>query len=194
MDEVLAVVVRDEVFYRHSGGGVTLSGGEALTHVDFVEELLSQCKTRGMHTAIETSGHLPWRTLKRVIPVTDLFLYDVKHQNPGRHLQQTGVSNEQILRNLFALSAEPVQIIVRVPVVPGFNASLQELRRIVELVRSLRTIREIHLLPYHSLGSAKYAKLGRSYELIGIHAPHPDEIQRWITELAIPDIQISVEA
>ncbi len=196
VEEILPIILRDEVFYRHSGGGVTLSGGEPLVQADFAAQLLARCRSSGIHTAVETCGAVPWSSLEQVVPVTDLFLYDLKHLDAGKHRQSTGAGNGEILENLTRLSRRGASIIVRVPVVPGFNDTPGELKRIVEFARSLQIIREIHLLPYHRLGLVKYRQMERRWELEDLETPDAGRLHGILQEAesnAAPDIQVRME-
>lgn len=192
-DQVLDIVLKDEVFYRHSAGGITVSGGEPLAQLQFLHDLLSGCKEYGIHTAVETAGHVSWETFERILPVTDLFLYDLKHMDEEKHLGSTGASNRQILQNLAKLASRGVEIIVRVPVVPQYNFSLAELEAIFTFVRSLSSIRELHLLPYHSLGASKYRALDREY---GLTRDQPEDMAAMLRQAAsLPtgDLRVRVE-
>ena len=127
VEEVMEIVMKDEVFYRHSGGGVTASGGEPLSQIVFLQQLFSQCKQQGVGTAIETCGYSSWAHFERILPYTDLFLYDIKHIDTEKHRKQTGVDNVLILDNFKKLCQNGAEIIVRIPVVPGFNNSAEEI-------------------------------------------------------------------
>lgn len=162
VDQVIEEVLKDEVFYNNSGGGVTLSGGEPILQVDFSETFLRECKEKGLHTAVETAGHISWSLIEKIIPYTDLFLYDLKHMDAKIHKEQIGVDNRLILDNLARLSKLEEEIIVRTPIIPGFNYSANELREIARFVAFLG-IHELHILPYHNFGSGKYRLLGREY-------------------------------
>ena len=164
--EVVAEIVKDAPFFTNSGGGVTLGGGEPLAHADFAREILKQCRLRGIHTVIETCGHVPWHAFEAILPVTDLFLYDVKHLDVDAHRTQTGGDAALILANLARLAGSGAAVTVRVPVVPGFNDAPRDIRAIAEYVARLG-IRELHLLPYHRLGQNKYLLAGRRYEFAG---------------------------
>ncbi len=193
VDEVLQVVLRDEVFYRHSGGGVTASGGEPLLQAEFVGELFERCAARGLHTAVETCGNVPWKRFERILPVTDLFLFDLKHADPAKHRAGTGADNRRILRNLRALGAAGKTIIARIPLVPHFNDSRAELEAIVELARAAGSIGEIHLLPYHRLGISKYRKLGREYPPGSLAPPDLDRVHKLAGEAQRPGLRIVVD-
>jgi pyruvate formate lyase activating enzyme len=158
--EVVAEIVKDAPFFTNSGGGVTLGGGEPLAQADFASEILKQCRVRGIHTAIETCGHVPWPAFETILPLTDLFLYDVKHLDADAHRTRTGGDVALILSNLERLVRSRGAVTVRVPVVPGFNDTPQDIRIVAEHVARLG-LRELHLLPYHRLGESKYRLLGR---------------------------------
>ena len=162
VEEVLAEVLRDSSYYRRSGGGVTISGGEPLAQQDFTKELLKACCERNIHTAIETSGFADWFQFEEILPFTDLFLYDIKHMDNEIHIQQTGVPNIKILDNASSLSQAGASIILRVPLIPGNNLRESNLQAIGELARKLNVL-EVHLMPFHQLGKDKYIRLGRGY-------------------------------
>jgi pyruvate formate lyase activating enzyme len=164
-DEVLAAVERDRVFYEESGGGVTVSGGEPLAQPEFLAELLCGCRARGLHAAVDTCGHAPWETLDRIRPLTDLFLYDLKLLDDERHRRYTGVSNALGLENLRALAAAGHDILLRVPLIPGVNDDAESVRQIGAFVTGLARPLPLEILPYHALGAAKYARLGREYRM-----------------------------
>jgi pyruvate formate lyase activating enzyme len=160
---VIDEVRRDALFYE-DGGGMTLTGGEPALQPEFAEALLRLARDEGIHTAIETCGHVPWPNLARLLPFLDRVLYDVKHIDSALHRFFTGASNEQILGNLRLLAASGVPIVVRVPLIPGFNASGESLRAIGGCVAELPvSVEQVDLLPYHALGRAKYAALARPY-------------------------------
>lgn len=161
VDEVLKEIIKDNAFYTRSQGGVTLGGGEPLLQADFAVSILKECKKRGLNTAIETAGHVPWENIEKVITYTDLFLYDVKQMDPKIHKQYTGVDNKLILSNLEKLTKEAM-IIVRTPVIPGFNDTETDINDIAQYVTKL-DIKELNLLPYHSYGKNKYNLLGWDY-------------------------------
>ncbi len=152
---VMTEVMKDEVFYDQSGGGVTCSGGEPMAQVAFLEALLQAAKEAGLHTAIDTCGYAPWRDFERIIPWADLFLFDVKLMDEGAHLKYTGVSNDLILSNLTALAARGNNVIVRVPLVPGITDTANNLEAIAAFLKPLPSLQRISLLPYNKLGEDK---------------------------------------
>ncbi|HHW85525.1 MAG TPA: glycyl-radical enzyme activating protein [Chloroflexi bacterium] len=162
--EVMAEVRRDAPFYDRSGG-LTLTGGEATMQPVFAEALLRLARAEGIHTALETSGHTQWTVFARLLPHLDLLLYDVKHVDSELHRRYTGLDNALILANLRRIADLPApKLIVRVPVIPGFNADPASLTAIATFVLSLgQRVSEINLLPYHTLGKSKYQALGRTY-------------------------------
>jgi pyruvate formate lyase activating enzyme len=164
--EVVAEVMKDAPFFANSGGGVTLGGGEPLAQPEFARQILARSRGHEIHTAIETCGHVSWPAVEAILPLTDLFLYDLKHLDAGAHRTQTGGDVALILSNLERLVGLGATVIVRVPVVPGFNDTPENIRAIAEHVARLG-IRELHLLPYHRLGQDKYRLVGREYALAG---------------------------
>ncbi|MFH1706362.1 MAG: glycyl-radical enzyme activating protein [Planctomycetota bacterium] len=159
-EEVMDLVELDRVFYAHSGGGVTFSGGEPMLQKDFLMALLIDSKKRGLHTAVDTSGDVPWDCFTAILPHTDLFLYDIKVMDPKRHADATGRDNKRILDNLTKLSHMDRRILARIPVVPGVNATIDEMKNIAAFVKTLPHVESVELLNYHRLGEAKYASLG----------------------------------
>jgi len=173
---VLREVERDQIFYRTSGGGVTISGGEPLLQAAFVAELLKACRRHGIDTAIETCGHAPWEDFALVLAHTDTVLFDIKHVDTIAHRRFTAVGNELILANLRRAVSSGAGVVLRLPLVPGYNADADTVRAIAALARELG-IAELHLLPYHRLGESKYQALGRGSLLQGLTPPSAEEIQ-----------------
>ena len=165
-DEVLAEVIKDKAFYDNSGGGVTFSGGECMLQLDFLCEILEKCKSAGIHTAVDTAGNVPWESFEKILPFTDLFLYDIKAFGAELHRKGTGVSNELILENLKNLSGR-ADIIVRIPVIGGYNDNDEEIRQIADFLKQIKIIKA-ELLPYHAMGEHKYTALGRNTESFNV--------------------------
>ena len=161
-------IKKDGVAFKHSGGGVTLSGGEPLLEPDFTVELLRALSAAGIRVGIDTCGYVPRKTIERVLPYVSFFLWDVKLADERRHRELTGVSNRRILSNLRFVSQRGVPIYIRVPLIPGYNDSDEDLGAICTLVKELASVVEVDLLPIHHLGRAKYASLGREYPIEGI--------------------------
>lgn len=162
--EVIEELKKDEKYYFSSNGGITLSGGETLMQPDFAKELFRACKSRGWHTAIETEGYASEEAIKEVIPHVDLVLLDIKANNDEIHKKVTGVSNKLIKKNAMLLQSIS-NTIIRVPTIPGVNADEKEFSDIVNFVKTLPNVKELHILPYHNYGEGKYYLLGRDYEL-----------------------------
>ncbi len=161
--EIIAEVLRDAPFYE-DGGGLTLTGGEPTMQPELAEALLRLAKAEYISTALETCGHTQWPVLARLLPYLDDILYDLKHVDSDLHRTYTGLGNELILSNLEWLAALEAPVTVRVPLIPGFNAAAEDLQAIAEFVVGLSgPVKKIDLLPYHTLGQAKYKALGRDY-------------------------------
>jgi len=163
--EIVDEAKKDKVFYDHSGGGVTLTGGEPLSFPDFTLELLRALKAEGIGTGVDTSGYAPRGDLERMIPYIDFFLWDIKHMDPGVHRELTGVSNERILENAAAASRAGVPIYLRLPVIPGYNDSQENISAVCDFAITLPSLVEVDLLPVHHLGKAAYEALGRPYPI-----------------------------
>lgn len=165
VDEVMETVLKDMAYYRRTGGGLTLSGGECLCQPDFAAALLYSAKQMGLSTAIESTACAKYENIQKLLPNLDVYLMDIKHMDSGKHKAFTGVSNELILENARKLAVDANELIIRVPVVPTFNDTPQEIAAIAKFANSLPNVKELHLLPYHRLGKDKYAGLGREYTL-----------------------------
>ncbi len=175
VDEVFAVVERDRPFFEQSGGGVTFSGGEPLAQPAFLTACLEEARRRGIHTCVDTSGFATPATLDRVVPLTDLWLFDLKGADEQRHRESTGVPLEPILENLRRLDAGGAEIWLRLPLVPGWTDDPATLHAIGSLTSGLRS-RRLHLLPYHQLGASKLARLGGADRMAEVQPPGPAEI------------------
>jgi pyruvate formate lyase activating enzyme len=169
--EVLAEIERDRGYYQHSGGGVTFSGGEPMLQKDFLKEMLVMSRASGFHRAVDTAGNVPWEWLEEVLPETDLFLYDIKAFDREIHQKATGVGNQRILENLVRLDGTGKPIWIRIPVIPGVNDSLEEISQIAAYLAPLKSVQWVELLPFHTLGSEKYASLGKDYPARGLTPP-----------------------
>jgi pyruvate formate lyase activating enzyme len=160
VDEIMNEILRDKRFYKKSGGGITLSGGEPTAQADFALALLEKCKSAGLHTAIETCGYSPWPTVERFMEFTDLFLFDIKCMNPERHRESVGRSNDLILENAARIAkSKPIRI--RVPVIPGFNDNPDEILAIARFAKDNLGNCAVDLLPYNRMGESKYDRLSR---------------------------------
>lgn len=168
--EVLAEVEKDRIYFQRSGGGLTLSGGEAMAQPDFTKALLSCAHEIGINTCIETTACVSKETVASIIPHIDTVLMDIKHMDSEKHKAFTGMPNQQILENAKFIAENHQQFIVRVPVIPTFNDTEAEIRSIAHYASSIGA-KELHLLPYHRYGIDKYSGLGRKYSLSQIITP-----------------------
>ena len=162
VDEVIDEVILDKAFYNRSGGGVTLSGGEPTLQFDFCLKLLKSLKTKGIHTALDTSGYIDKDKFAQIIPHLDLLLYDIKHSNLRKHYKLTGVTNELILNNLTFADEQGVPIYIRIPVIPGYNDSRNNFTNMREIIGNLKNVEDVLLLAYHELGESKRWKFDKT--------------------------------
>ena len=177
-EELVREIEKDVLLFDNSGGGVTFSGGEPLFQPAFLKALLIQCKSRGIHTALETSGHAPARTFESIIDYVDLFLFDLKLLDDEDHKKYTGVSNSVIKRNLRTLAGRRGKdVILRFPVITGINDTEKNVEEFQRFARSLRGISEVDLLPYHDV-SEKYRRLGLGYRMDARAAPSAEKLNR----------------
>ena len=175
LDGVWAEVLRDKGYYETSGGGVTCSGGECMLQPDFVGGLFRRCREAGIHTALDTCGQFPPEHIARVLPFTDLVLYDVKTLDSEAHRRFTGVGNELILENLKRILAYPATVYIRIPVIPGYNDAPEDLRATARFVKALDPALHVDLLPYHRFGRAKYEMLDLPYPPGDLAAPTAEQ-------------------
>jgi len=176
VEEVVKEVERDGLFYQNSGGGVTLSGGEPLCQWEFALQLLKECKGKGIHTALDTCGYAPWKVMEKVLDYTDLVLFDIKHMEAEQHRKGTGKSNKLILNNARRTAAK-VRTWLRVPLIPGYNDSEENLKKIARLGLEIG-VEKVSLLPYHLWGRPKYTKLGRRYPMEHTLRPSEELVKR----------------
>jgi pyruvate formate lyase activating enzyme len=180
VDEVLDEVAQDGSFYRESGGGMTLSGGECLLIPDFSAALLAEAHRRGINTAIETAGNVPWRFFEQVLPHVDVVLHDRKVTDPERHKKWCGVDNARINANFEKAYATfpDTKFIARTPLIPGVNDDEEHIRAVLASIRPYPNVIDYELLPYHRYGESKYGFLGRVYELHDFQSPTPESLSR----------------
>lgn len=158
VDELMPILLEDKDFYDSSSGGVTLSGGECLMQSDFCAELLKKLKENGVHTAVDTCGYVSRETLDKVIPFTDIFLYDIKGIDEDAHIACTGHSNKKILENIKYLDEKGCKIEVRIPYVPDHNS--EQIEKIAEFLSEIKNLTKVRVLPYHNFAESKYKALG----------------------------------
>lgn len=177
LSDVVKEAEKDFPFYEQSGGGVTFTGGEPFMQFDFLYSLLSECRKRGIHTAVETSGYTSWENLYEASRQTDMFLYDLKLIDDMEHRQYTGVSNKLILENLKKLAAVHGNICVRIPFIPGVNDDEENIGKTCEFLKETN-IKLIDILPYHNIGEYKYEKLCLDYRLPGLKSPDESRLSK----------------
>jgi pyruvate formate lyase activating enzyme len=177
-DEVMAELAKDKPFYRDSRGGVTFSGGEPLQQPVFLRKLLEQCRRRKFHAAVDTSGHAPFAAFEQILPLTDLFLFDLKIVDEKKHKQLTGVSNRLLLDNLKKLSRSGRALAIRVPLVPGCNDALPDLEQMADFCAALPHRHPVHLLPFHHGYSGKIKRLGLVDPLAATAPAAPETLRR----------------
>ena len=177
VSDIMPEILSDMAYYKRSEGGVTLSGGEVLCQADFAAELLKACKAEGLHTAIESSSAASFDKIEKLLPYLDLYLMDIKHMDREKHKEFTSHTNERILENARKIAESGVELIIRTPVIPGFNDTPEEIKAISQFAKSLPGVCEHHLLPYHRLGTDKYEGLGRKYTLSEIEPPSKEKME-----------------
>lgn len=178
VDELISVLEKDEIHYRKSKGGITLSGGEPLAQPEFARDLLKACKARGWHTAIETSGITTEDVWDLLLPYLDMVLLDIKHMNSEKHKSFIGDGNDSILRSASKIaSTKEVEMIIRVPVILGFNSDTSEIAEIANFTKELG-VEKLHLLPYHPYGQKKYEQLGMKVTDLAFEIPDRNIMQQ----------------
>ena len=162
-DELMPTLLEDCDFYENSGGGITISGGECLLQADFCADLLKKCKAAGLHTAVDTCGYVPRESFDKVIPYTDIFLYDFKAFDEDVHRRCTGQSNKIILENLKYLDSIGKKVEIRIPYVPDHNDD--QIEKIADFLKDLKNVTKVRVLPYHNYAGSKYVSLGKENNL-----------------------------
>jgi pyruvate formate lyase activating enzyme len=179
-DNILEILEKEKVFINQSKGGVTFSGGEPMLQNDFLLDILKACKTKGYHTAVDTSGYSSMENYRSIIPFTDLFLFDIKHLDDSKHIESTGVTNSGILDNFRLLINSGKDVMVRIPVIPGFNDDQDHLERLKQFITDTKTnsVKKISLLPFHKIGASKYKRFNLPYRMSGIEPPDREKMNR----------------
>ncbi|MEG1911257.1 MAG: glycyl-radical enzyme activating protein [Cloacibacillus sp.] len=193
-DEVVAEIAKDELLYFHSGGGFTFSGGEALTQPKFVAEVFKLAMQRGISGTIETSACVPWENIAAVVPLVPKFYVDIKHMDPVRHKELTGLSNEIVLDNIRKIDGCGCDITIRVPVIPTINDGEDNIKATADFCRGLKNISELELLAYHKLGMITYRKLGRKMELNHMEPPSKNDMLQIARrlKLTLPSLSVKI--
>ena len=176
VEEILEIVIQDLPFYEESGGGVTLSGGEASLQPEFAIELLKALKSHGIHTAIETTGFTSPAIFERLLEFLDLLLFDIKHWDEDKHKEKTNVSNTSILKNMKFAIEYGKEVLPRLPVIPNYNDSIEDAKGFVRRLKEVGA-KKVQLLPFHQFGENKYHMLGREYAFTNVRALHPEDLK-----------------
>lgn len=169
--DAMKALLKDRIFFEQSGGGMTLSGGEPLSQPEFCIALLRACKRYEIHTAIDTCGFVGFSVLRETIPFTDLYLYDMKHMDPEKHKDYTGVDNEVILSNLVKLGECGGTINARIPFIPGINTDEKNLRTLASFLSHVKGLTQLNLLPYHNAAEDKHNRWKMDYKLKNLYVP-----------------------
>lgn len=181
VEEAFKKVKSDKIFFESSGGGMTISGGEALAHPEFCRNLFAACKEAGIHTAIESCSYAPPSVIDAVYPFVDLALLDIKHMDSARHRELTGVANEQILSNIRRIHDDwKVPVIIRIPCIPGYNDDDANISATAAFAHELGEDVKLHLLPYHRLGVSKSESLGRD-DILMLEPPSKEHMQHLLS-------------
>jgi pyruvate formate lyase activating enzyme len=192
IEDVVAEITKDTLFYDESSGGVTFSGGEPLMQPSFLMGLLKACGDLDLHRTVDTCGYADTRTLLNVATHVELFLYDLKQMDPEKHYRYTGVPNEMILTNLKCLSRQGARIIIRLPVIPGINNDRENIERTGAFLSSLAGVNQVNILPYHPTAAAKYKSLGLNYGAVDIERPARDHLESIARQLEKYDLQVKI--
>ncbi len=178
VSEVMKEIEKDRPFYDKSGGGVTVSGGEPFMQPEFTRAVLKKCKEEGINTAVETCGFTYWDNIERAIEYIDMFFFDLKEMDTEKHRKMTGVSNKLILENAKKLAACGKKMIIRMPIIPGCNDELDDLKAAARFIaEELETVKEVHLLPYELVGVSKYERMQREYMIGDIKPPSQEAME-----------------
>jgi pyruvate formate lyase activating enzyme len=190
------VIERDLPFYKASGGGLTLSGGEPFLQGEFAGELLRTAKAAGISTAVESCGYAPWENIEGALDSIEYLYFDIKHTDSGIHKDATGVDTGSIRENLRKIDAHDaaVTLVVRIPFIPGFNDGEESLRGIFQFAAGLSKLDHVEILPYHRLGTGKYEALGREYGLRHLLPVKNEELLRYIDIGREYGLEVTIEA
>lgn len=192
--ELLDIAKKDMVFIEESGGGVTFSGGEPLLQHDFLAEALSVFIKEGIHTSVDTSGYASRSIIDKIIPITDLFLFDIKHLDPEKHKKYTGVSNDLILDNYKHILKKGKKVIIRIPLIPGFNDDEGQLNALRDFVAAQEgtNVQRVDLLPYHRIGSSKYKKFKMEYRMQDVEQPSTERMNELRDFFALSGVNVKI--
>jgi len=182
--EVMDEILKDKAYYQASRGGVTLSGGEPLSQPDFAASVLSISKASHINTAIETSGSVSWEAFEKVLPYTDLFLFDYKESDTNRLMQYTGADYQHIYENLLRLNDTGIDIVLRCPIIPGINDCDAHFRAIGRIADKLKNVSRIDVEPYNPLGQSKFMRLGKTLPYTNSTIPDKETVTQWVLSIS----------
>ncbi|MEL7563741.1 MAG: glycyl-radical enzyme activating protein [Dehalobacterium sp.] len=191
VDEVFKIIDKDSMYYMNSDGGVTLGGGECTSQPEFVLELLDRCYQRGIHTCLDTCGYTPWGVLEKILQKVDLVLFDIKHLDPVKHKELTGVDNQLILDNAAKIKQMGKKIVIRLPLIPRYNDDEINIKATGRFMK-LWGLDRIDILPYHRLGVNKYHALGEEYVLADLPSLEKDHVNRKVKILESFGLKVNV--
>ena len=193
VDAVMEILLRDLPFYEESGGGITFSGGEPLMQPEALTSLLEACRGYGIHTTVDTCGFAPRVHFEKILPLTDLFLYDLKNMDPEFHMKYTGVDNQLIRSNADYLLERGANLIFRIPVVPGINTSEEEVQRMIRFITERKEhLRALHLLPYHRIADHKYLRMRMKQHLPDVMEPDDSLMDRMKEKFEKTGLEVAV--
>jgi pyruvate formate lyase activating enzyme len=190
--ELITAVERDKAFYEESGGGVTFSGGEPFMQPAFLLEMLTECRKRGIRTAVETSGFCDSSVIMKAADKIDLFLFDIKLMDSARHKEATGVPNERILENLSRLIERGYNVTVRFPLIPGINDDRENIEALGQFLSAMKRIPALHILPFHGLAREKALRFGSQYKMFGKKPPEREEVEMIADALRKKNIEVRI--
>ena len=192
VEAVMSEIEKDMVFYEESGGGATFSGGEPLMQPKFLYDLLQQCHMKGIHTVVDTCGYSSSEVMEKISASTDLFMYDLKLIDDGKHIKYTGMSNKIILDNLKLLDRLEKPVAIRIPLIPGINDGDEDIKALSEVIKQLGNIVKVYVLPYHSIAAEKYKRLNMEYLLKGVTEPSELKIQETAEKFRADGVNIKI--
>lgn len=192
VDALMVEILKDQVFYEESAGGVTFSGGEPLAQPDFLKAILQKCKEHNIHTAVDTTGYVSKANLRQILPYTDLFLFDLKIMDPLKHLRYTEVSNTEILDNLEYLHDKNARINIRIPMIPGITFTPENLEQISNYLQQFNPLPDVNLLPFHRIGENKYNRYNIKYKMTSPTEPAKEEINAVIENFQSQGISVKI--
>lgn len=178
VDEVMKEIKKDLPFYEESNGGATFSGGEPMLQIDFLNSLLAECKANNISTAVDTTGYAQFEQYEKIYDLADIFLYDLKLMNDEEHIKYTGVSNKIIHENLRRLSSNGKKVTLRIPIIPTFTNTDNNINLTIEFISTLKNIAEVDLLPFHKTANSKYEKMKKLNKMPDIDPPAADEMEK----------------